>query len=487
MTPEKRRVLVVTDSQITKNTLDDLLRDIYEVDYPKVVRETFGYLKASLLVPARYSAMIINIENDCCDAIELLRQIRRDNTYKYLPIMILSSNPNDAEEVEALECGANEYMECPFNSLILLKRLKNLVTIQDAFLRIRSLEMDSKTRLLTKQAFYERLPKKLRELYGKEYSLVVFSIERFHTINESYGYEEGDKFIISLAGLVNDFILQYGGMCARTDGTRFTVLIPHEENVFDMYFDVLNEYIVSYQNRAKVYLKFGVYHITDIRENPFVISYKAEIALKKAVESFDKNIIEYDDNVDKKVEFENTIADDLSKALKNGEIKVYYQPKHYPHDGGLSGAEALTRWEHPTFGFMNPGQFIPILERNGLITELDLFVLEHVCMRTREWMDRYQRYAHISVNLSRKDFYRDDIVDVLCQITDKYDLDPKMIHIEVTESAYVEAPEKLLEVLKEIKNKGFVFELDDFGTGFSSLSLLADMPADIIKLDRAFV
>ncbi len=487
MTPEKRRVLVVTDSQINKNTLDDLLRDDYEADYPKAPGETLEYLKASLLVPSRYCALILNIENKSSDAIELLKEIRRDSTYKYLPIMILSSRPNEAEEVEALECGAEEYMECPFNSLVLRKRLKNLVTLQDAFLRIRSLEMDSQTRLLTRQAFYERLSVKLHESYGKKYSLVVFSIERFHTINESYGYEEGDRFIMSLAGLINDFILKYGGMCARTDGTRFAVLIPHEENVFDMYFDALNEYIVNYQNRAKGYLKFGVYHIDDIEENPFIIGHKVDVALKRAIESFDKNIVEYDENVNKKVEFENSIADDLIKALKNGEIKVYYQPKHYPHDGGLSGAEALVRWEHPTYGFLNPGQFIPVLERNGLITELDLFVFDHVCMRTREWMDRYKRYAHISINLSRIDFYRDDIVDVLCSITDKYDLDPKMIHIEVTESAYVEAPEKLLDVIKEIKSKGFIFELDDFGTGFSSLSLLADMPVDIIKLDKAFV
>ncbi len=487
MTPEKRRVLVVTDSQINKNMLDDLLRDNYEADYSKDARETLDRLKASLLVPVRYSVMIINIDNSCSDAIELLKRIRSDETYKCLPIMVLTANCEDCFEAEALECNADEFMTLPLNSRIFLKRLKSLVELQDAFLRIRSLEVDNKTRLLTRQAFYERLPGKLAENPGKEFSLVVLSMERFHTINESYGYEEGDRFIISIAGLINDFVLEYGGMCARTDGTRFAVLIPHEEKVFDAYFDALNEYIVNYQNHAKVYLRFGIYYIKDPEENPYVVGHKAEVALKKAIESFDNIIVEYDESLGKKAEFESAIADDLSNALKNGDIKFYYQPKHNPSDGALAGAEALIRWEHPTLGFLYPGQFIPVLERNGLITELDLYVFEHVCMRVREWMDRYQRYTHISVNLSRKDFYRDDIADVLCSIAEKYDLEPKKIHIEVTESAYVEAPEKLMEVLKDINDRGFVFELDDFGTGYSSLSLLADMPIDIVKLDKAFV
>lgn len=181
------------------------------------------------------------------------------------------------------------------------------------------------------------------------------------------------------------------------------------------------------------------------------------------------------------------IREEAERAFENGEFKVYLQPKVNMVSNKLYGAEALSRWEHPVDGIRSPGLYIPLLEENGLITRLDMYMYEEICRLKSEWKDKSYGHIPISVNMSRKHIYIEDFVDRLAQIAEKYGVNRGEIDIEVTESVFMQDGGKLIEVINKLKSYGFLVSIDDFGSGFSALNMLKDINADIIKIDKEFL
>ena len=173
------------------------------------------------------------------------------------------------------------------------------------------------------------------------------------------------------------------------------------------------------------------------------------------------------------------------KLLK--QFQVYYQPKHDCVTGKVIGAEALIRWNHPEYGFMSPGQFIPLFERNGFITKIDSYVIRKVCEDLREWKEKRLKAVPVSINASRRDFFEKGWIDEQLEIIKSKSIEPGLLHIEVTESLYVENAEVIIEQVKKIQSFGHLIEMDDFGSGYSSLGMLAEFPLDVVKLDISFV
>ena len=184
---------------------------------------------------------------------------------------------------------------------------------------------------------------------------------------------------------------------------------------------------------------------------------------------------------------EQAITDSMEPALAKKEFEVYLQPKYRIRDHRLSGAEALVRWKHPVWGFQSPGEFIPLFEQNGFITKLDQYVWERAASVLREWDNRGYPPIPVSVNVSRADIYHKDLADMLLGIVRRYRLQPSRLHLEITESAYTENPEQVIETVGYLRELGFVIEMDDFGSGYSSLNMLGKMPVDILKLDMKFI
>ncbi len=193
----------------------------------------------------------------------------------------------------------------------------------------------------------------------------------------------------------------------------------------------------------------------------------------------------YDDTLRNQLLREQAITDSMESALSQNQFLVYLQPKYRIKDEVLVGAEALVRWNHPVWGFLSPAEFIPLFEKNGFITRLDRFVWEKACAVLHDWDER--GYYPMSVNVSRADIYNEDLADTLVKIIEKYDLDPSRLHLEITESAYTENPKQIIDTVTTLRELGFVIEMDDFGSGYSSLNMLNDMPIDILKLDMKFI
>ena len=173
----------------------------------------------------------------------------------------------------------------------------------------------------------------------------------------------------------------------------------------------------------------------------------------------------------------------MEDALAEGQFEIYLQPKYSIRDEKLAGAEALVRWNHPEWGMQSPAEFIPLFEQNGFITKLDQFVWNRACACLREWDDKGYPPISISVNVSRADIYQADITDLLTKTVKRYGLSPERLHLEITESAYTENPEQLIQTVGDLRDLGFVVEMDDFGSGYSSLNMISKMPIDVLKLD----
>ena len=198
-------------------------------------------------------------------------------------------------------------------------------------------------------------------------------------------------------------------------------------------------------------------------------------------------IAQFDDEMHQRQLMEQTIYDSMQTALDELQFSVYFQPKHDVHADRVGGAEALIRWIHPELGFISPGLFILIFERNGFITKLDLFVWEEICKEIKLCQERQLPIVPLSVNTSRLDFDLPDLSERLTEIADRYDVDRALLHIELTETAYSDNPEVVVQTLSDLKQRGFLVELDDFGAGYSSLVSLNTLPLDVMKLDMSVI
>jgi EAL domain-containing protein (putative c-di-GMP-specific phosphodiesterase class I) len=185
------------------------------------------------------------------------------------------------------------------------------------------------------------------------------------------------------------------------------------------------------------------------------------------------------------------LLEDFRPSLATGRFTVYLQPKYdiRPDVPVLSSAEALVRWDHPELGLISPGEFIPLLEDNGLILELDRFVWREAAARIRDWKDRLGRSVPVSVNVSRVDMLTPGLKDFFASILAEFGLHENDLLLEITESAYTEDSEQVISTVSDLRGMGvgFRIEMDDFGTGYSSLGMLTHLPIDVLKLDMSFV
>lgn len=196
----------------------------------------------------------------------------------------------------------------------------------------------------------------------------------------------------------------------------------------------------------------------------------------------------YNDTVREKMLRENELVETMVSALKEKEFVLYFQPKYCLNYHYIVGAEALVRWIHPEMGFLTPGEFIPLFEKNGFIHYLDQYVWEMACEYIRTWKDNGYPALPISVNVSRADFYMTDLVEVFCDLIGKYQIESSLLHLEITESAYIsDSSDRIIDTVARLREHGFIVEMDDFGSGYSSLNMFSQMTADVLKLDMGFI
>ena len=207
------------------------------------------------------------------------------------------------------------------------------------------------------------------------------------------------------------------------------------------------------------------------------------------VRGANRHLMIYNDEMRSRETYNQRLLNDLRKAVEHREFNVYYQPKFNIQcdPPRLDSAEALVRWQHPELGLIPPGDFIPLYERNGQIEIIDNYVWAEAARQIAAWKEKYGVTVPVSVNLSRVDMFNPKLEDILDGLVKKNGLDCHSLKLEVTESAYTENTDELLTVMERLRNKGYEIEMDDFGSGYSSLGALSSLPVDVLKMDRSFV
>lgn len=328
----------------------------------------------------------------------------------------------------------------------------------------------------------------------REFSVVAVNIRKFKFINEIFGDQVANQLLCYVKDTIEKEIQENEFFCRET-ADKFYVLMKTDsreevEKRLTGIAESIRKIFLDQHREYQIMLYAGVVSGTDIKSQDIKreeLMTHVMFALSQARQNSQENMCFYDEKLHKKEQLRNYIESHMNQALKNGEFRLFLQPKIDLKQGVIGGAEALVRWITEDGNMIFPDQFIPLFEQNGFCTELDLYMMEQTCRLLREWMDQKKEPVPVSVNQSKLLFYREGYVRELCDITRKYQIPPQMITLEILEELAVEDAEGLSNRICELKEKGFRISMDDFGSGYSSLNVLSSLDIDELKLDRGFL
>ena len=345
---------------------------------------------------------------------------------------------------------------------------------------------DSLTGLLNRDQFYEDVHDMVNKYHDTTFYLICSNIKDFKFINEIFGMEKGNQVLIKQAKLMASNPSERT-ICARLMNDRFALCLPREEFDEKRVADSIKELQREFSgNSFHLHTYMGVYEIRDRDEAVSIMVDKANIAADTIKNNYDCCVAYYDEHLLEISIEQRRLLGEFEPALQNDEFVMYLQPQ-VKRDGAAKGAEALVRWVHPSRGILTPYAFIDILENAGLIYKLDLYIWEKAAQKLAEWKEKGYGSYHISVNISTKDFYIIDIYETFTGLINKYGIAASNLHLEITETTLMTDFEKNMNIIHKLQDVGFRVEIDDFGSGYSSLNMLKDISADVLKIDMGFL
>ena len=346
--------------------------------------------------------------------------------------------------------------------------------------------IDAATGLLGKEAFFDEAAAYLRHSGARDVSIVCFDVDHFKLFNDLHGLDCGDELLRYLGrALALRFSPDGAQPLARLAADTFALCATgiRPERVERILVDISSEC----PNGIDAIVRAGVYRIEDPASPVSIMCDRAVIALRTVKGSYFDRVALYDPGMREALVLEREVVAGVESALREDRIELFLQPKCNIRTGKIVGAEALARWRHPERGIVAPGEFIPLIERNGLVRSLDLRVGEKTAAWIRGLIDEGVQPVPVSVNVSRADIYLVDVAAELHALVERYGIEPSLIEVEITESAYSERPDRIVAAFDELAERGFTVLMDDFGSGYSSLNMLKDINVDVLKIDMRFL
>lgn len=377
--------------------------------------------------------------------------------------------------------------------IVLLITFASLYFIRSEIIKKREIQrvssIDNLTQIGNLLKFSTETKKILKKHNSNEYIMVVFDIKKFKYVNHNYGYNYGD-YILKVIAKAVDTKFNNGETCGRINGDTFMILAKNHKNFNIELKEFLMDTIQKSNSRGRdiiLNFNYGLYVIKNKKELVSQMIDKANIAWKHVKTINKLNTYYYDENLMTYLMEEENLEKNMKEALANGEFKVYLQSMVDLKSDKICGAEALVRWISPEMGFLPPDRFISLFEKNGFIVDVDFFVLETVFNKLNKFIEMGINDFVFAVNQSRETISDPDYIKNLVKLIEKYNIPPQQIELEVTENIFIDNYEKILEILNEVRVLGFKISMDDFGSGYSSLNLLKEMPINILKIDRLFL
>ena len=482
---EKRLVLIVDDELINRELLKLVLEDDYNTltaadgeSALEIIRQQSDHLSLimlDLLMPGMHG-------------LELVAILKEDPELSQIPVIVLTADAR--AEVQSLQMGAVDFITKPYpEPEVILARVNRIIELSETRSTIQHTERDGLTGLYNREYFY-RYARQLDQHHREtDMDAIFIDVHHFRSINERYGKTYGDEVLRSIGERVRERVRDSGGIVCRRAADTFLVYCPHRDD----YQEILDNASISLAgdnpSANRVRLRMGVYANVDKSIEMERRFDRAKMAADTVRSNYMSSIALYDNALHEAEQYADRLLEDFQLALSTHQFHVYFQPKFdiRPDVPVLSSAEALVRWIHPELGFINPGKFIPLLEGNGLIQQLDLYVWRETAAQIRDWKERLQISVPVSVNVSRIDMYDPNLIETFKQLLTEYGLGPDELLLEITESAYTQDSAQIISKVNHLRDLGFRIEMDDFGTGYSSLNMISTLPIDALKLDMTFI
>lgn len=477
----KRKVLIVEDNEINREILKETLEDDYDV-----LEAVNG--EEGLNILSQYykdiSLILLDVVMPVCDGFEFLSRQKSDSLLASVPVIVTTGNNSQEDELKCLGLGAVDFITKPYNARIVKSRIDSVIKLRESSMTLAAIEKDELTGLYTRQAFYHHARTFTHFMTEEKFNVVILDVADFKLINGTYGTKKGNEVLVYLSNAFRYYVKN--GLLTRYEGDQLLGLF-HSKVKMDV--ERINRNINKIAEEApipNIRIKVGIYEDVDTNLSIPIICDRALMAEKSISKDFKTNVAFYIDELNQKQLAQRQMENDFKSAIANREFKVYYQPKYDVNTENIVGAEALVRWQKTDGTLISPGAFIPLFESDGLVIHLDEYVFESVCQFQKERMENKLEIVPISVNLSRASIHFSDVVERYVDIVNQKQIPFECVPIELTESATLYS-EKILEITDQLVNAGFTLHMDDFGSGYSSLTSLNELNFSAIKLDKSLI
>ena len=346
---------------------------------------------------------------------------------------------------------------------------------------------DSITQLYNAESFYKRTAERLEVDEEARYAVISVGIDHFTVIADRFGIEASNKCLKFLSACIINH-LKWEDVACRYDADVFVVLkkYDNDDELVDFAKQLSNEFAIEEAKRCGSTLAFGIYKVVNNDLPVQLMCDRSLLARREARGNKILNYAFYNDKIRLMRRYHSEMESEMEGALVNKEFLMYLQPKIDLKTGKIHGAEALVRWQHKPDEIRMPGDFLPLFESNGFIKKLDEYMWDTAAQFISEIKEEGM-LVPISVNISRYHVDNSDLVKTLTEITKRHGIDNKYLELEITETLFTQDVTKLYKVMQSLQENGFVLEMDDFGSGYSSLNMLREAPVGVVKIDRYFI
>ena len=482
----ERTILIVDDEAINREILGNIIQTEYKVIYAQNGKEALEKIHSN---GSAISLVLLDLLMPVMDGTEVLKALNQEGIISDIPVIVLTSEKSS--EIESLKLGAADFLTKPYDlPEVILARVRHSIQLFENSKIIHATEFDRLTRLYSPEFFFEYASQFDQRFPEKVMDAVAVNFTRFHLLNQLKGRNFGDDILNAMAEGIRTALSKTGGIAGRNEADSFYLYVPHQDD-YGIILQKINEALSSLLKPSEIRLRLGVFSDTD-RKFPMILRFDHAVQACNSLRSKASganDICVYDEKMAEKEVFDAKLIQNFEAAIEQKQFKVNYQPKFNIKGDKpvLCSAEALVSWMHPELGRVRPDLFIPLFEENGLVTKLDRYVWEESARQIRRWKEELGVIIPVSVNVSRVDIAAPDMTDFITRIVKENGLSPSEYMLEITESAYTSDQRHIIEVVEHLRSLGHKVEMDDFGSGYSSLNMLTSMPIDVLKMDKAFI
>ena len=477
-----RTVFVVEDT-----SEDSALYEILIPEYRVQIVSSDNMLSELLSNRQSVSLIIINPDQLQISLVDGLEYITGNGIFRQIPIFVIAEEGNKEIEKTAVAFGVHGIISSPFNGGLVLNQIRNIIGLREFAMMANTGYRDYLTGLYSRRAFIieaQRRIKRKRETY----SIGYLNVENFKLINDLFGIEAGDKVLVHIARILEVCVEEMGGICSRIMGDHFGILYPAGKGNTSILLDSYNTLSMPSVLNKGIKLRIGKLDVMDTEVSIDTLLDWAAMAADSITNNRDIVIAEYDSKMRDDLIHQKRVMDDMESALEENEFEPWYQPIYNNTTGEMVGAEALVRWNNKRLKQVwAPDKFLPILEKNRFIHEVDKAIWEQICKKIKSWIKDGYKPVPVAINVSQIDLVEHDLVSELTGLIKKYEIPSRYIRVEIAESIFERDVQAIIAVAEKLINHGITVEIDGFGSAYSSLNILKDVPAQVLKIDVSFL